>query len=74
MEYYGNTKGPTDLKDALLQIRERCDRLGSPYPSYVCVDDCCQSEQAVKSVFPLAKVVQDIKHLIRHGGSIEQVQ
>ena len=64
MEYYGNTKGPTDLEDALLKIKAKCDRLGTAYPTYVCVDDCCQCERTIHKVFPLAKVGQDIKHLI----------
>lgn len=64
VEYHAHTKGPTDLKDGLLAIKAKCDRLLTAYPTHFSVDDCCQSAPTIKSVFPDAIVLQDAKHLI----------
>jgi hypothetical protein len=47
-----------------LAIKAKCDRLGTAYPTYFSVDDCCQSAPTIKSVFKDAIVLQDAKHLI----------
>jgi hypothetical protein len=57
-------KGPTGVKEGLKAIKAKCDRLGAPYPEYIVVDDAVASEKGIHEVFPLAIVVQDLKHLI----------
>ena len=52
------------MKEALLKIKEKCIRLGTPFPEWICVDNVRNDENTVHEVFPLCKVVQDVKHLI----------
>jgi hypothetical protein len=52
------------INKALETIRRRCDTLGTPYPLYFTCDDAKAWENQIQRVFPRARVLQDIKHLI----------
>jgi hypothetical protein len=57
-------KGPTGLKEALKAIKAKCIRINAPFPEFIVVDDAVASDKGIHEVFPLAVVVQDLKHLI----------
>jgi hypothetical protein len=52
------------LSGQLQALKERCDRLAVPYPQFFTCDDAKAWEKTIHKVFPDAKVLQDIKHLI----------
>jgi hypothetical protein len=56
--------GAEDVKSMLVDIKKKCDRLGCSYPIVFNVDDAPAMEKTIKSIFPDARVTQDIKHLV----------
>jgi hypothetical protein len=52
------------MSDMLLEIRQRCDRLGVPYPIYFTVDNAQAMVLVYRKVFPACELVQDMKHIL----------
>jgi len=53
-----------ELKDILNELKERCNNKKWPFPKYFYVDNADQVQKCIKSIFPDAAVLQDLKHLI----------
>ena len=62
VESEGETK--KTIVAGLKKIKDRCERLGVPYPQFFTCDNVHAWEVTIKSVFPDAIVLQDLKHLI----------
>jgi hypothetical protein len=48
----------------LENMKEKCKKLGCPFPLYFCTDNTNAWADTINKVFPNARVCQDIKHLI----------
>ena len=61
----GKNESVSDMEKCLNSLKDRCDKLRTPYPNYFYVDNVQTWENTVKSVFgDDVSVLQDIKHLI----------